>query len=198
MRIIHAPVETVRQEIETWDTPFVELDCYGTDNADRIVSMIDELCQTHLGSGIRGYYFYRSSVGSTHAVKLQGGQDLFIKVRLPPEINADLSLDRKSLELICAVMTWLADRSFPCPKPILGPTSVGRSLATFEEFLDRGQRGNGFEPACRKAIASSLAELIELLRAYPGDVSRVKHSLRRGASLRVTTGILWRSDRRLS
>jgi hypothetical protein len=181
-RAIFDPIETVRKEIAAWDTPFVELDCYGTDNAEQIVQMIDELCQSHFGSGIRGYYFYRSSVGSTHAVTLQDGRELFIKVRLPPDVNADLSLDRKSLELICAVMTWLADRSFPCPKPILGPTPVGRSLATVDEFLDCGHRGNGFEPECRKAIASSLAQLIELLRAFPGDVSRLKH-FRRGRLL---------------
>jgi hypothetical protein len=29
-------VETIRNEIQTWDSPFVELDCFGTDNAERI------------------------------------------------------------------------------------------------------------------------------------------------------------------
>jgi hypothetical protein len=35
MKIIHDPVKTLRNEIDTWGTPFVELDCFGTDSADR-------------------------------------------------------------------------------------------------------------------------------------------------------------------
>jgi hypothetical protein len=79
-------------------------------------------------------------------------------------------------------MTWLADRSYPCPKILLGPTPLARGLATVEESFDRGQRGNGFEPECRKIIALGLAELIELLRSFNGDVSCLKH-LQRGDSL---------------
>src|SRR2546422_10850427 len=152
-------VETIRNEIQTWDSPFVELDCFGTDNAERIVGIMNEFCRTPLGSSIRGYFFYRASVGSTHGIQHEDGRELVIKVRLPPETNADLRLDHRSLEVICSVMTWLADLRYPCPKPVLGPTPIARSLGTVEEFLDRGQQGNAFEPECRRAIASSLAEL---------------------------------------
>jgi hypothetical protein len=79
-------------------------------------------------------------------------------------------------------MTWLADLRYPCPKPVLGPTPIARSLGTVEEFLDRGQQGNAFEPECRRAIASSLAELIILLRSFKGDVTCLRH-LKRGDSL---------------
>jgi hypothetical protein len=48
--------------------------------------------------------------------------------------------------------------------------------------LERGQGGNGFEPQCRKTIASGLAELIELLRSFKGDFSCLKH-FQRGDSL---------------
>jgi hypothetical protein len=34
-------IETVRKEIQTWITPFVELDYFGTANAAQIVEMID-------------------------------------------------------------------------------------------------------------------------------------------------------------
>jgi hypothetical protein len=69
MKIVHDPVKTLRNEIETWDTPFVELDCFGTDDAERIVPTMYEFCRVHLGSSLRGYLFYGSSVGSTHGVQ---------------------------------------------------------------------------------------------------------------------------------
>jgi hypothetical protein len=182
MKIVHDSVEIIRKEIESWDSPFVELDCFGTSNAERIATIVNEFCQAHLGSNIRGYFFYRASVGSAHGIQLEDGRNVVIKVRPPPETNPHLSFDRKSLEAIGAVMTWLADRSYPCPKLFLGPTLLARGHATVEEFLDHGERGNGFEPACRKTIAAGLTELIELLRSLNGDVSCLKH-FQRGNSL---------------
>ena len=175
MKIIHDPVKTLRNEIDTWDTPFVELDCFGTDSAERIVQTMDEFCRVHLGSSLRGYLFYGSSVGSTHGVQLEDGRELVIKVRPPPETNPYLSHDRTTLRVMCRVLNWLADRGYPCPGTILGPTPLGKGLATVEEFLEKGERGNGFEPECRRVIASSFAELIDVLRSFEGEVSCLNH-----------------------
>jgi hypothetical protein len=182
MKAVHDSVETLQKEIQTWKSPFVELDCFGTGNAERIAEMIDEFCRTHLGSGLRGYLFYGSSVGSTHGIQLEDGRDVVIKVRPPAETNPYLSFDRASLESICRVMQWLAGKGYPCPKPTLGPTPLAKGLATVEEFLHRGQRANGFDPEFRKLIASGLAELIELLRSFEGEVACLKH-FKRGKSL---------------
>jgi hypothetical protein len=175
IRPVHNAVETVQNEIRTWDSPFVELDCFGTDDAEQIVGMIDDLCRAHLASGIRGYFFYRATVGSTHGVQLEDGRDVVIKIRPPAETNPYISFDRPSLERVCQVMKWLADRGYPCPEPIVGPTPFARGLATVEEFLNRGERDNGFGPECGKLIATGLAELIELLRSFEGKVSCLKH-----------------------
>ena len=172
---LHDPVEILQKEIQTWESPFVEVDCFGTDSASRIVRMMNEFCQAHLGSNIRGYLFYGASVGSTHGVQLEDGRELVIKVRPPSETNPYLSLDRTSLKAICQVMNWLADRGYPCPKPIIGPIRLARGLATIEEFLNQGECGNGFDPEWRKLIATGLAELIELLRSFRGKVSSLKH-----------------------
>ena len=43
MKVLHDPVETLRKEIQTWDAPFVEPDCFGTDSAVRIVEIMDHL-----------------------------------------------------------------------------------------------------------------------------------------------------------
>ena len=175
MPTVHDPIKTLQKELETWGTPFVELDCFATDCAERIADTMDEFCRDHLGSKLCGYLFYGSSVGSIHGVRLEDGRDVVIKVRPPAETNPYLRFDRTSLESICLVMKWLTDRGYPCPKPILGPTPLAKGLATVEEFLDRGQRGNGFDRECRKLIAAGLAELIELLRSFEGEVSCLKH-----------------------
>jgi hypothetical protein len=51
------PVEAIRTEIQTWDSPFVELDCFGTDNAERVAAIVNEFCRAHLGSGITESYY---------------------------------------------------------------------------------------------------------------------------------------------
>lgn len=43
MKVMHDPVETLQKEIQTWDAPFVEPDCFGTDSAVRIVEIIVEI-----------------------------------------------------------------------------------------------------------------------------------------------------------
>lgn len=175
MKISYDPVETLQKEIQTWDSPFVELDCFGTDCAEQIAEIVNEFCRAHLGSKLRGYLFYRSGIGSTHGIQLEDGRDVVIKVRPPAETNPYLSFDRTLLESICRVMKWLTDRGYPCPKPILGSTSLAKGLATVEEFLDRSEHGNGFEHECRKLIATGLAELIRLLRSFEGEVSCLKY-----------------------
>jgi aminoglycoside phosphotransferase (APT) family kinase protein len=175
MRTINDPIKILQKELQSWGIPFVERDCFGTDSAEQIAEMMDEFCRAQLGSKLRGYLFYGSSVGSTHGIHLEDGRDLVVKVRPPAETNPYLSFDRTSLESICRVMQWLTDRGYPCPKPILGPTSLAKGLATVEEFLDRSERGNGFEHECRKLIATGLAELIRLLRSFEGEISCLKH-----------------------
>ena len=95
MKIVHDPVKTLRNEIETWDTPFVELDCFGTDTAERIAETMDEFCRVHLGSSLRGYLFYGSSVGSTHGVRLEDGRDMLSKfVRHPKRIPISVMIGK--------------------------------------------------------------------------------------------------------
>ncbi len=45
-RLVFDPVATIRKDIETWDSPFVELDCFGTDNAGQIATMVRGFADT--------------------------------------------------------------------------------------------------------------------------------------------------------
>jgi hypothetical protein len=37
---VHDPIATLYKEIQSWDVPFVKLDCFGTDDANRIFEIM--------------------------------------------------------------------------------------------------------------------------------------------------------------
>src|SRR5262245_24416350 len=182
MQQLHDPIVCIRRHLETWGTPYVELDIFATDRAEQIVDVIDAFCLTHLGAKLAGYLFYGSSVGSTHGVRLTDGREVVIKARPPAHVNPNLKHDRHSLEIIASVMRWLHARAYPCPAVLLDPTPIGEGLATVEDYFAPGTYGDAFVPACRKTIARGFVELITLLRAYDGEVSSLRH-FQRGAAL---------------
>ena len=182
MTLLHDPVSLIQQNLDTWGTPYVELDTFATDRAEQIVDIVNAFCLAHMGAKLAGYLFYGSSVGSTHGVRLTDGREIVIKSRPPIHVNPDLKHDRQSLDLICSVMRWLRAQDYPCPSVLLGPTPIGKGLATVEEYFAPGDYGDAFVPACRRAIARGFAELIALLRTYDGTVSSLQH-FQRGSAL---------------
>lgn len=182
MTPLYDPVVLIQQNLDTWGTPYVELDIFATDQAVQIVDIIDTFCSTHLGTRLAGYLFYGASVGSTHGVRLVDGREIVIKARPPAQVNPNLKHERQNLETICQVMKWLRTRDYPCPPVLLGPTPIGEGLATVEEYFAPGEYGDAFVPTCRKTIASGFAELIALLRPYDGEVRSLRH-FQRGAGL---------------
>lgn len=55
------PIETTRAHLASWDTPFVDLDTFGTADPEAIVSLVDAFCREHLASGIAGHLFRTES-----------------------------------------------------------------------------------------------------------------------------------------
>ena len=182
MAVTQDPVDLIRTRLAEWGTAFVELDVFGTDDPAEIVRLVDAFCRVHLGSPLAASLFYISSVGSTHGVKLVDGRELVIKARPPAHTNPDHSHDVPSLASVCRVLDWLRARGYPCAPLVLGPTPLANGIATVEEFFERGERGDAFQPACRKAIASGLAQLVELLRACGAEAAGVRQ-VRRPADL---------------
>ncbi len=169
------PVQVIRANLADWEVPHVELAIFGSADPSVIAAAIDGFCRRHLESAVRGYHFQTSSVGSTHGLRLDDGRDVVLKVRPPVAENPHLHMDVPALARLVEILRWLHARGYPCPEPLLGPQPLGRGLATVEALVDRGARGNGFEPACRKEIARAYAEQLELLRAQPFDASALKH-----------------------
>jgi hypothetical protein len=160
---IRDPVSTIQADLDTWETPFVEIDAFGTADAGHIAAMIDAFAREQLGAGVTGYLFYSASVGSTHGIELEDGRRVVIKVRPPSETNPCLPLDRNSLEQIVAAQRHLADAGYPCPTPLLGPFPLARGLATVETWHAGGETRDGHDARVRALLAAGLHEHAAIL-----------------------------------
>ena len=170
------PVDTIQASIDEWDTPFVDLDVFGTDRAAEISKLTDEFCLAHLGSAIGGSLFYSTSTGAVHGVELEDGRRVVIKTRPPLQTNPGVPLGRQELEGVIAVMHKLADSGFPCPRPLLSPNPMGHGIATVEEMIEEGELGDGLDPRCRRMIATGLARVFALLRDARGEYGYLTRS----------------------
>lgn len=99
-------------------------------------------CRDELGSAPVEAVFYEASVGSVSGLLLDDGRCVVVKghwLRPADELAA------------CAeVQTELADRGYPCPRPLLGPRPLGRGYGTVEELVDDGDRRDAHEPPIRR------------------------------------------------
>ena len=158
-----APVEAIRAHLARWETPHPDLAVFATAEPELIAERVDAFCRAHLGVGVAGYVFCTASQGVTHGVELENGERVVVKAHQPPELNPERHSDARALRSVHRALEHLHHYGFPCPRPLLGPMPLGRGLATVQELLHTGDRGDGFRPAHRRAIAASLVELVELL-----------------------------------
>lgn len=174
------PIETIRTYQARWEKPVVDLDNFGTAEPERIAEMIDTFCVRELGSRVAGYVFCHASQGSTHAVGLDDGRRVVVKVRaLPDEVaghlsDADRRLTREALVSVQRAQAELARNDFPCPVPLVGPTPLAKGVATVEGFHDEGVRGNGFEPTCRRLLAEGLLRISEILSPIQAELKGLR------------------------
>ncbi len=157
------PVEAIRAHLARWKTPYPDLAVFATAEPELIAERVDAFCREHLGSGVAGYVFCTASQGVTHGVVLENGERVVVKAHQPPELNPERHSDAQALGSVHRALEHLHQHGFPCPRPLLGPTPLGHGLCTVQELLLEGDRGDGFRPAHRRAIAASLVEQVELL-----------------------------------
>ena len=157
------PVDAIRAHLSRWETPFPDLAVFGSADPEVIADHVDRFCREHLGSGVAGYVFCTASQGVTHGVELENGERVLLKCHQPPDLNPERHSDAEALTSVHRAMVHLHANGFPCPRPLLGPKPLARGLATAQGLLEVGERGNGFDPVHRRAIAASLIELIGLL-----------------------------------
>lgn len=134
--------------------PWLEDDIFGSHEAADVERELARFCRDELGAAPVEAVFYEASVGSVSGLLLDDGRCVVVKghwLRPADELAA------------CAeVQTELADRGYPCPRPLLGPHPLGRGYGTVEELVDDGDRRDAHEPPIRRALAAGLARLVAL------------------------------------
>jgi hypothetical protein len=141
--------------IGQWDNPSVEQAIFGAANPFQIARRVDAFCRTHLGAPIAGSLFYCSSVGAVLGLELADGRRVVVKVHQP-------DVPVTFLAAMHVVTARLASKGFPCPSPILGPTSLGKGHATVEQYAAMGEYRNPHERAVRRQMAAHLAWLLRV------------------------------------
>ncbi len=137
------------------DNPAFTRSILGTADPERVVRRLDAFCEENLGSRAAGILFCELSVGAAFGLRLADGRRVFLKAHPPDRPH-------EYLASVHAVQAHLRGRGFPCPAPLVGPSSFGEGLATVDEFVDEGQHPDGHDPASRRAMAGTLARLIYL------------------------------------
>lgn len=127
----------------------------GTIDAREVHHNLDIFCEKHFGSVIEEILLFHLSVGASFGLLLSSGRRIFLKAH-PRERPSEY------LEAVHRVQGHLHHRGFPCPRPILGPKPFGKSLATVDEFVDKGEIPDGRDPKARREMAEALVRQIEL------------------------------------
>jgi hypothetical protein len=111
----------------------------------------------------------RASASLVLGLRLAGGGRVAVKLVPPREPYARLEAAR-------AVQRALHGRGFPSPRPLAGPTPVGRGYALVDEWRDVGEFRDTREPRLRRAMAARFAELLEAASAVP-EATRLPRAL---------------------
>lgn len=150
---------TIAATIAGGERAVVEEQVFGSGDADRIAATVDAFCRSALGSGIRRYRFFTSSIGSVHGVELEDRRRVVVKVH-------QRRVSTPYLRTMVEVQGSLAGSGFPAPEPITGPLPLARGHAVAERWLERGERHDGHDTAYRSAMARTYARLVDLCRPF--------------------------------
>ncbi len=151
----------VAAEHRTWTDPIVCQAVFGSTNPTAIAERIDALCREALGSAIASARFYRVSVGCVAGVELDDGRAVVVKVQRSRRSPA-------SFGVMLDIRRHLAREGFPCPEPLGDVITEGDRITTFEELVERGARADAHDPRIRRALAASLARVVDLTRPFVG------------------------------
>jgi hypothetical protein len=124
-------------------------------------------CLEHLGGEPAGLLFQRHQVSMVFGLRLADGRDVVVKAR------AD---DGRAVSCVAA-QARLAERGFPCARPLTPVVGVGSLAVHAEEFRPGGEMLRGDSPD----VAARYAEE----EALTGDILVGRDSLRAQAAERL-------------
>jgi hypothetical protein len=134
----------------------IERAIFGPVPEDEIDDWLQRLVSSRLSTGLAEIMFRRGRVSAVYGLQLHDGSRVAVKVyRGRPDL--------RSLAAATATQRWVAQRGYPAPLPIDGPSILDGHVATIERLLDEGVVADAHDPLVRRALAVSLAEQIRIL-----------------------------------
>ncbi|MEV0740798.1 phosphotransferase [Streptomyces sp. NPDC050549] len=107
-------------------------------------------CEKHLGSGPQRVLFQQQSISAVFGLRLADGRDVVVKSRE----------DDGRTAACVAAQAQLAERGFPCPRPITPVSAVGALGVHAEEFRPGGEVLPGDSPEVAVRYAAVFARLM--------------------------------------
>jgi hypothetical protein len=160
----------------------VEEAVFGSTDPEMIASLIDDAARRQAGVAVEGGLFFAASSGCVLGLRLADGQSAVLKAYQP-------RWELPFLRAVQRVQRAVAQRGFPCPKPMAEPVAVGAGWATMESllpdpgprlFLDDGslERSSAGLVRLLDAAADSAHDDLELhpFRIAHGDLYPTPHS----------------------
>lgn len=172
-------IEVIAYALTGHDVPFPEAAVFGTAEPERITEELERFCTAEVGAAVSDCLFLESGQASVFGLLLDDGRKVVLRAHPPTQPLG-------FLEAVHRVQEELADREFPCPRPLLSPTPLARGHARVEELVDGGTYADAHRPEIRRAMAETLFRLVDLTRDL-----RATRGLRPGMLSRVPAGKLW-------
>jgi hypothetical protein len=113
------------------------------------VIRLSRWCRAHLGAEAVEVLFERRSLSTVSGLRLADGRDVVVKARE----------DDGRAESCVAAQAWLAERGFPCPRPLTPVTVVDGLAVHAEEFRPGGEVLPGDSPDVAGRYAAVFARL---------------------------------------
>lgn len=135
-------------------------------DANSISDDINYFCIKILGSPVKKSLYIGLSVGASFGLVLQDGRNIFLKIHRPTHNDEINAISLESLTTISNIQAQLAEKGFPCPKVIHAPVRFGKGIATIHSFEDKGKQEDAHQPVIRRAMAETLARLIQMTNSY--------------------------------
>jgi hypothetical protein len=128
---------------------------------DELPDWLPAWCVDHLGAEPAGVLFRSNQVSMVFGLRLAGGRDVVVKAR-PDDGRAGSCV---------AAQARLAERGFPCARPLTPVVGVGPLAVHAEEFRPGGDVLHGDSPGiatrCAEVFARLMAELAGVTVAPP-------------------------------
>lgn len=144
----------------------VEAFLLGRRSRGQVDEWLDKVLQRTIGTGLAEVLFRSGRIDAVYAVATTDAEQVLVKVHRPP-------LDVAARAVVARAQRALADAGFPCARPLAGPTTIDGHMVSVETLLPDGERGDGHDPAIRRAVAQGLAEQIEILATVPDLAANV-------------------------